>query len=143
MDNLYYLLGLVLFLFNFIFLTKFFKFEKIREWSFKFQKVSGREVLPTDFKENEYNDLKSYTSILVFNFFWIFFGLISKDWKLCGIILIFNLLFNKLLYKIGEFKRISKLLRFTKFSIITFFIGLMVINHFDLHFDLWKIITHL
>jgi hypothetical protein len=143
MANLFYLIGLILFLCNFALLTKFFKFEKIREWSVKFQKVTNRGILPSDFKENEYNELKAYTAILVFNFMWIFFGLISKDWKVCGSLLLFNFASNYLSKKIGEFKGISKILRFSKFSITTILIGLMTINHFDLHWDLWKVITHL
>ena len=143
MANFFYLIGLILFLWNFALLTKFFKFEKIREWSVKFQKVTKKDIIPLDFKDNEYNELKAYTSILLFNFFWLFFGLISKDWKICGSILFFNFGITYLTSKIGEFKSISKLLRFTKFFITTILIGLMTINHFDLHWDLWKVITHL
>lgn len=142
MAHIFYFFGLIITLMNISLLIQFFKMEKIREWSVKFQKVTSKEPNRNDFKTGEYELLTSYTYYLVSDFIWLFLGLINTDFRICGIILIGSFIVNLIVRKIGEFKPISLVLKFTKLCLITFLIGLMTINHFNLHLDLWKVMTH-
>ena len=97
MSNIFYFFGLILTLINIGFVVQFFKMEKIREWSIKFKRVTSKEPLPIDFKKGEYDLLKTYTFYIIFNFIWLFIGLINTDWRICGVILLFSLLLNQIL----------------------------------------------
>lgn len=140
LGHIFYFIGLVLFLSNISILSNFFKISKIREWSIKFNKVTGRKPIKSEYKENTHGQLLAFESLIGINFIWIFFGLVTKSWIIFSIILIFNLILNLITNTIGWFNKLSTTIQFLKIAIITLFIGILVINHFHLHKDLYQII---
>jgi hypothetical protein len=141
MGHFFYFIGLMIFLVNLGLLTKFHKLSEIKEWVIKFNKVTKRNPIKNDFKDKDYENYISFSFILILNFIWIFFGLLTKSWIIFSLILIFNFLVNSLTKLIGEFSAISVFIQFCKMIIITSTIGILVMNHYHLHLDLLKIIV--
>lgn len=140
LGHIFYFIGLIIFLANVGTLSNFFKFTKIKEWTIKFNKVAKRNPIKSDYKEKEYDQLISFGFLMAINFIWIFFGLLTKSWVIFSILLLFNLLVNLLTKTIGQFSTISTIIQFIKLLVITGMVGLLVINHFHLHLNLYKII---
>jgi hypothetical protein len=143
LGHIFYFIGLVLFLANISILSNFFKIRKIQEWSFKFNKVTGKKPLKSEYKENTHGQLLAFEVILVMSFIWIFFGLVTKSWIIFSLMLLFNLIINLITNSFGNFTKISTLIQFIKINVITLFVALLVINHFHLHKDLFGIIIRL
>ena len=141
MGHFFYFIGLIIFLINLGLLTKFHKASEIKEWVIKFNKVTNRNPIKNDFKDKDYEKYISFSFILILNFIWIFFGLLTKSWIIFSLILLFNYLTNSLTKLVGEFSVISVFIQFCKMIIITSTIGVLVINHYHLHLDLLKIIV--
>jgi hypothetical protein len=138
--HIFYFIGLIIFLSNLGLLSNFFKISKIKEWNIKFNKVTGKNPIKSDYKEKEFESFISFGLIMIINFIWIFFGLLTTSWIIFSLLLIFNLLVNLISKAIGLFTNVSNILQFVKLCIVTGFIGLLVINHYHLHLDLYKII---
>jgi len=141
LGHIFYFIGLIIFLSNLGMISNFFKINKIKEWSIKFNKVTGRNPIKSDYKEKEFDSFISFGFLMAINFIWIFFGLLTKSWIIFSLILIFNFLINSLTKLIGEFSAISVFIQFCKMIIITSTIGILVMNHYHLHLDLLKIIV--
>jgi hypothetical protein len=141
LGHFFYFIGLLVFLIDLGLLTKFQKSSEIKEWVIKFNKVTKRNPVKSDFKGKDYENYVSFSFILILNFIWLFLGLLTKSWMIFSLILLFNILTNSLTKLIGEFSALSVILQFCKMVVITFSIGLLVINHYHLHLDLWRLIV--
>ena len=141
LGHFFYFIGLLVFLIDLGLLTKFQKSSEIKEWVIKFNKVTKRNPVRSDFKGKDYESYVSFSFILVLNFIWLFLGLLTKSWVIFSLILLFNVIVNSLTKLIGQFSTLSVILQFCKMIVITFTIGLLVINHYHLHLDLWKLIV--
>jgi hypothetical protein len=140
LGHLFYFIGLFIYLIDILIITRYFKFLKIKEWVFTFNKVTSKQPLKSEFKDKEFDMFFTYNTSTLFTFLWIFFGLLTKSWPIFSILLIMNISINYITQLIGQFSMISKIIQFIKMFIVTLSVGLLVINHFHLHLDLWKFI---
>jgi hypothetical protein len=138
--NIYYFFGLILFLIDLGLLMNFFKIQKTRNWIDSFFKVTKRKPNESEIKIDEYQRVNSFQQTFAFNFLWIFFGLISKNWKFFLVILFLNFFLNIISKATVSQKKIYSTVEFVKFFIVTFSIGFSVINHFHLHLDIIKML---
>ena len=135
LGHIFYFFGLIIFLLNINLTTNTLKLLKLKEWALKFQKVSGRHPLKSDFRENEYEKFLLSNSIWILTFFWMFFGLVTKSWLVFTILILYNFLTTFLCKVIGQFTILSKFLEIVRISLNTISIGFLIINHFHLHID--------
>lgn len=142
MGNFFYFIGYILFLMNIGVLTQYLAFSKSSEWIFKFQKVTKRKPNNGELSEKGLGNFDHVYLILTLTFFWIFLGIMTKSWIIFIILLFFNIIINLTIKHIGRFNTLSKILEFFKILISTLIIGLLVINHFHLHLDLYKVILN-
>jgi len=138
--HIYYFLGLLLFLANLGIILKLNKILKTQNWVQSFLKVTNKNPNKKDMPEGEYQDFVSFNSVMIVNFLWIFFGLISQSWKMFLLTLSIIFLINFLLVLFSKIKFLTNILNFTKVCIITVGIALLVINHFHIHIDMYEVI---
>jgi len=143
LGDIYYFLGLLLFLVDLGLLMKYSKIQKTKNWVDAFFKVTKRKPNKDDMKSEDFQELNSFNSVLTLDFLWMFFGLITNSWKFFLLLLIVNFLFNILIFQLKSIKKVSFVLGFLKMTLITFSIGLLVINHFHLHKDLYEMVLSL
>jgi hypothetical protein len=140
LGNLYYFFTLILIIFNLLMIANFFKFYRITEWMLTFNKVTGKLPNKEDFKEGEF-ELNSFLScVVIFNFTWIFFGILSKSWVIYLAMLLLslvNFIITSLISLIwGRFSLINKIFNFCFFIVITVSLCVLTINHYHLHLEL-------
>jgi len=140
LGHFYYFIGLLLFLANLGLILKLNKILKTQSWVQSFFKVTKKRPDKRDMPDGDYQDFVSFNSVMVANFLWIFFGLISQSWKMFLLILGVMFILNLLLTMFHKFNLFSKFLNFIKLIIITSSICTLVINHFHLHVDVYKIL---
>ena len=138
LSHLFYFIGLLLFLANLGLLTKINSVVKVQSWAKAFSKVTKKKPEKSDMQNQQYRDLMNFNSVLLADFFWLFFGIITPNWKFFLLTLSVILCLNIFLSLFQEIKFITKFLNFTKLVIVTISVGLLVINHFHLHLDLFK-----
>ena len=143
LGDIYYFLGLLLFLVDLGLLMKYSKIQKTKNWVDAFFKVTKRKPNKEDMKSEDFQELNSFNSVLTLDFLWMFFGLITNSWKFFLLLLIVNFLFNILILQSKSMKKVIFILGFLKMCLITFSIGLLVINHFHLHKDLYEMVLNL
>jgi hypothetical protein len=143
LGDIYYFLGLLLFLVDLGLLMKYSKIQKTKNWVDAFFKVTKRKPNKEDMKSEDFQELNSFNSVLTLDFLWMFFGLITNSWKFFLLLLILNFLFNILILQSKSMKKLIFILGFLKMCLITFSIGLLVINHFHLHKDLYEMVLSL
>ena len=137
LGDIYYFIGLIIFLADLGLIMKFSKIQKSKKWVEAFFKVTKRRPNKQDMGTETFQELNSSNLILTLNFLWIFFGLITKSWKFFLFVLFINLLLNAIINKVQNIKSLSTLIGYIKMILLTFIILLLVINHFHLHKDLF------
>lgn len=138
LGDIYYFIGLLLFLADLGLIMKFSKIQKSKKWVDAFFKVTKRRPNKLDMGNETYQELNSSNLILTLNFLWIFFGLITKSWNFFLIILFLNLFLNAIINRLQNLKSLSAFIAFIKMALLTSSILLLVINHFHLHKDLYS-----
>lgn len=138
LGDIYYFLGLLLFLVDLGLLMKYSKIQKTKNWVDAFLKVTKRKPNKDDMKSEDFQELNSFNSVLTFDFLWMFFGLITNSWKFFLLLLVVNFILNIIINQSKSFKKVIFILGFVKICLITSSIGLLVINHFHLHKDLYQ-----
>lgn len=137
LSHLFYFSGLLLFLANIGLLTKINSILKVQSWSRAFSKVTKKQPEKSDMQSEQYKDLMNYNSVILADFFWVFFGIITSNWKFSLLTIAIMLIFNFLL-NLSNNKLFLKSFNFLKLILMTVSIGLLVINHFHLHMDLFE-----
>lgn len=137
LGDIYYFIGLILFLADLGLIMKFSKIQKSKNWVEAFFKVTKRKPNKQDMDKESFQELNSSNLILTLNFLWIFFGLITKSWKFYLVVLFTNLFLNSVINKIQNLKSLSNFVSYLKMFLLTSTILLLVINHFHLHKDLF------
>ena len=140
LSHCYYFFGLLIFLANLGILFKLSKILKTQSWALSFQKVTKKRPEKKDLPDGEFQDYSNYNSVLILDFFWIFIGLITVNWKAFLLLLAAIFVVNLVLSFTNNFKPLNTLLNYTKILFITSSILIIVINHFHLHLDLFKTI---
>jgi hypothetical protein len=140
LGQVYYFFTLILIIFNILFIANFFKYYKIVEWFHTFKKVTGKEPKKEDFDGQDFELNSFLSSVLVFNFIWIFLGILSKSWIIYLLLLgsIFtNFLFGVIISLVfGNFSIVSKILNLVFMILLTATLVLLTINHHHLHLEL-------
>lgn len=140
LGHLFYFIGLIVFLVNIQFLYELFDYIRIKEWFVSFKKITNKTPTSKDFKKGDLDKFKKLSGVIGLNFFWIFFGILSSNWKIFLAILIISSLMDLLIHTIGQFKSISKLILIFKTLATTLSILILTINHFHLHLDLFELL---
>ena len=135
----FYFIGLLLFLANLGILLKLRKVLKTQNWATAFLKVTNKRPEKKDMDQTDYQDFMNFNSVMLLNFFWIFFGVITDSWKFFLLLLSTLLVLNLFINLFSRIKFLLKSLNFIKVLILTFSIGLLVINHFHLHLNLYDL----
>lgn len=126
--HIYFIFGLLLFLFSLNNTSSINKFYRIENWVLKFKKVTGNLPKKTDFKNNDYNIYTSVGIYYIIEFSWLCIGLISSNWVLFLIFTLLSILMRKIISYSPIFMKIFFGFIFNLF--ISSFIFYSVINHF-------------
>ena len=139
LGDIFYVFGLFLF---FLTLTKsfaYFKFIDVKEWIIKFTEKIKRTPIKSDYRSlQEYNMMVSFGLIMVFESLWFILGLLTSNWKIFGIVLLFNMLSKVIIDKLPF--PVQKVVGSLLSIIRSILIIVLVINHFHLHYDLYSLI---
>ena len=135
MGHIFYFFGLLILLLNLTLLSNIWRILKLKEWTFKFNKVSGRFPMKSDFNGKDYDYFVFTNSVLVITFFWLFFGLVTKSWAVFVILILTNILLTKI-NNLITWLPLHNGIELLRSSITTLTIGLLVFNHFHLHIDI-------
>jgi hypothetical protein len=144
--DIYYFFMLILIIFNILFIFNISRFYSISEWLYSYKKVTGNFPTKEKFKKDEFELMSFLNLVLIYNFFMILFGVISKSWKIYLIILSI-LLINTLVMKsldllIGRFSLIKKIIHIIFMIFLTTTLSILTINHYHLHLELFDILIH-
>jgi len=134
--DLYYLLGLIMSVFNLSLITSLNSILKTEEWMVSFQKVNCRYPSKTEFKEGQLIKMNLFNYYTIVTSLWMILGLVSKSWFVFLSLLFINFLSMRIIEKIGIHKKVSKFFRILLFSANAFVILFLVLNHFHFHFQL-------
>ena len=140
--HIYYFFGLLLFLANLGLILRINRILKTQSWAQSFFKVTKKNPEKKDMLEADYQQFMNFNSIMVSNFLWIFFGLISQSWKVFLLTLGIVFVINLILGLVSKIKFLSNLLNILKVTLFSSVIGLMVINHFHIHVDIYSVIIN-
>lgn len=140
LTNIFYFLGLFLLLTNLIIVSRFRDYLFVKEFTKKFEKVTGKKPDKKDFTPSNYE----FFSFLVVNTFftvmWFFIGLLSSNWLVFLLYFIYNPILE-LAYR-SEIKVLVNTFEFFRVLLNILVIGILVINHFHLHLNLTSLILH-
>lgn len=139
LSSIYYFIGIFILLSVISHLLKFNRIFGIIEWYDKFEKVTKKKPKRNDFRdESDWIIFLSRNVLLIFEGFWIIFGLITNNWFIFVSLIVYgkiiSLLFNNIKYTI-----IGKYIHLHFYIIKALLYGLMIVNQFHLDLDLWKI----
>jgi hypothetical protein len=137
--SIFYFIGLILFLFNFIILMNLSKYFYVREFVAKFKKVTGKNPESSDFADQNFGFFSLILLTEVFNFTWFFLGTIGQNWI---VFLGYFLILPILAFGINtpKIKFITNFFISLKVIFVVFLLGFLVFNHFHLHLNLAKLI---
>ena len=134
--DLYYLLGLIISVFNLSLTPSLNSIFKTEEWMISFQKVKGRYPTKSEFKDGQLSKMNLFNYYTISTSLWMILGLISKSWFVFLSLLFINFFTMRKLEKIGIHKEVSKWTRIFLLSLNTSVIVFLVLNHFHFHFQL-------
>lgn len=131
--NIYYAFGGLLILALLKILMSFKSFYKIGEWQTKFQKVTNKKPIKSDFRSiEEYNLFQRSVVISLVEIIWILIGLFTASWPIfLSIIILSQLLrivFKPIKYTLPHF-----VMAYTFFTIKLIVYCYLFVNHFFLH----------
>lgn len=140
MGNLYYSFGLIIILYSLSNILKFKQINSLKEWVFKFKKVTGSEPIDKDFRSNEELSLYRGLSVLSFiDFIWSIFGLLTNSWVIFLGILTLSFILRRITNSI-KFSLIDKIITYIFYLAKFLLYLLLVINHFHLHYNILDLI---
>lgn len=138
LSNIFYFLGMIIFLFNFLILSKVGDYIYIKSFYTKFKKVTGKNPEKKDFSGPNYE----FFNFLVLNSFittsWFFIGLLSQNWLVFLSFFIYNPTFEYV--SKSKIKLISKSSDFLRVFLNVVVVAILVINHFHLQLNLTQFI---
>jgi hypothetical protein len=142
LGNIFYLFGLLIFVFSFSRLINYNKILQIQDWVLAFKKVAQKDPTKKDFRSQEdYNLFLGYGTISVVESIWIIFGLLSGNWQIFLILLLSGVILKNVL----EYspKTLKKVVGFTFSFIRTITTLILVLNHFHFHLNIFEWITQI
>lgn len=142
MGDIYYFLGFLLTFLNLKIFPELTKIIKTKNWMEAFHKVAKRKPNKSEINNENLKKYHKYEFLIKMNFIWICIGFLSKSWAMFSLLILINFILYKTQILINN-KIIFGLIDYIKFSIITLFIAFMVVNHFHLHIDLFKLLINI
>jgi len=133
--NIYYLVGLIIFVLSLFNIFSFYKIQEIKKWILSFKKISGKDPGDSDFKNK--NDIKlvlSYSSIITLEFIWMVLGILTNSWYIFIGVILFSYLFNTFV-NIIKIDIIQKYLGILIYLLRSAVILALIVNHFHLHIN--------
>jgi hypothetical protein len=141
-DNIYYLIGVLVLLSLLSVILKFRKIYSVNEWKEKYEKITGKKPLKREYRSKKEYSLHESSGILgLFELLWIIGGFFTGNWYLFGIVLAMSYLFN-LILKPFKFLIIHKLTSFTFLLCRLCLYLYLIVNHFYLHQNTYSIVKH-
>lgn len=140
LGDIFYFVLFCIFLLGIVKLFNISKIVEVSNWIQKFKKVTNKNPSKGDFKsEEDWKITLAFGVISIFEFYWILFGVLSDNWKIFILLILLGLSFNLLNRYLNLFlKKIASI----TFNVLKLcLIGVLVINHFHFHLDVWKIFT--
>lgn len=140
LGDIYYALGLIPLLMTLGLLIKLREYNRTKEWYIKFEEVTKKKPLKSDFRsDDEYTTFIGASGIMAIDFVWVSLGLLTQSWYVFLFVLIYSIMFN-MLKKAVNVNIISNIFTFiiisNKFLVYLY----LIVNHFHLHIDTWMII---
>jgi hypothetical protein len=137
LGHIFYFIGLFLFFLNLSKITSYFKFINTKEWTIKFKKVTGKDPLKSDFRDEKEHKLFVYFGCLsVIETIWLICGLLSSSWQIFGITILLGVIIKQIFDK-SPFS-VQKIIGFVFNVFRSGVIILLVLNHFHFHQNLTK-----
>jgi hypothetical protein len=138
--HIYYIIGLLVILSVISVLLKFTKFYSVKEWEEKYKKVVGKVPLRSDYRKIEEYHLSRKIGILYFfEILWIFAGLTTSSWYIFLSLILLPLIIGTII-KPFKFTLIFKILVLLFLIIRLGTYTFLVINHFNLHIDIYDLV---
>ena len=140
LGNIFYFLGLLIFIMSLSNLVNFLTFFEIQDWAIGFKKVTQKDPSEKDFKDiKSYEIFSTYTKFAIFESIWIFLGILSSNFWIFIFIILIRILLNAIIsnFKYNFLKKYLNLI-FNIFLSLCMFI--LVMNHFHFHYNLIKFI---
>jgi len=135
---LFYCIGLIVAASIFFRLSKYKKFSKISQFFDTFKRVNGDSPKRKDYKRGNYEFMDGVFYILVIEYTWYVFGLLSGNVLIFSLLLITSYLFTHISRKLSY---IGKLVFGITFNVIKLILVLfMVLNHFHWHLNLYQLL---
>ena len=143
--NIFYLFGLLVFVFSFSRLINYNKIIQIQDWVLAFKKVAQKDPTKKDFRsQDDYSLFLGYGTISVIESIWIIIGLLSGNWQIFLILLLTGIILKSVLeYSPKTPKTLKKVVGFTFSFIKTITTLILVLNHFHFHLNLFEWITQI
>ena len=139
LGHIFYAIGLIVALVLFSIISRFGEFYNTREWIVKYQLVTGKKPEKTDFRsEQEYSNFITLSLFDLFDFVWTFAGVLTSSWYIFASLLVWSIISNILRVKI-KFEPLSRFLSFQLLCVKFISISYLIMNHFHLHQDIWKL----
>ena len=133
-------MGIICLMLNISTLNNFNRLQRISEWIDVFQKKEGRKPSKEDFNEEDFKLFGQYSLQILIYVLWVFVGLLSNSW-IIYLVLITQLSISSYIFKlIGPYKRLSKHIKFINLFIGTLVLLFLIINHFQLHINIYDYI---
>ncbi len=140
LENLFYIVGLVVILSVLNIISKFKSIYSVREWEQKYKKVVGKIPVRSDYRsKSEYNLSRKMGILYLFEITWVIIGILTYNWYLFLGLVIFSFIFGMILKPFRYtlvFKILSVLFLIIRLLLYTY----LVINHFHLHIDTYEVI---
>ncbi len=140
LENLFYIVGLVVILSVLNIISKFKSIYSVREWEQKYKKVVGKIPVRSDYRsKSEYNLSRKMGILYLFEITWVIIGILTYNWYLFLGLIIFSFISGMILKPFRYtlvFKILSVLFLIIRLVLYTY----LVINHFHLHIDTYEVI---
>ncbi len=140
LENLFYIVGLVVILSVLNIISKFKSIYSVREWEQKYKKVVGKIPVRSDYRsKSEYNLSRKMGILYLFEIIWVIIGILTYNWYLFLGLIIFSFISGMILKPFRYtlvFKILSVLFLIIRLVLYTY----LVINHFHLHIDTYEVI---
>jgi hypothetical protein len=143
MGNIFYIIGIFIFVLSFSNIFNFFKYLKIKNWAVGFKKVTGKEPDKKEFRSlEEYNIFTGFSIISIVEFFWLILGLATASWYVYLSIIILGVIIRHTC-RITKITFLEYALGFPYNLAKVFMILFLIINHFHLHLDILELFRQL
>lgn len=140
LGHIFYAIGLILVLILITLISRFDEFYNAREWVIKYQVVTGKKPERVNFRsESEYLNVLLISLFDLLDFIWTLVGLLSSSWFVFAFLFIWSIGTNLIKSKIN-LNPLSKFMSFQLVLVKFITISYLIINHFHLHLDTWKLI---